>query len=117
MFPLTQTNLVLIKLHVYKLLILQKLKVERNSYFLEMSKWTFALFSEDSVQTSHTLTSAQKNISESIDVGAFSPPEFHTSCILESSPTKIRIWTVGGHYQENPIFNTKSNMVVTKYFK
>ena len=78
-----------------------------------MAHWKFALFSEDTVQTSSTLSSASKSEKDSMDISCFSPPEFHSSCILENSPTRLRIWTVGGHYAENPIFNCRANKVKT----
>ena len=31
------------------------------------------------------------------------------SCIIEETSTKIRILTYGGHFTENPSFNTRAN--------
>ena len=74
--------------------------------------WKFALFNEDAIHTSNTLSSAVASEDDSVDIGAFSPPEGHASAVLESTSSRLRIWTVGGHFSENPIFNVKANKVI-----
>ena len=66
------------------------------SFLINGDSFNLRMFTEDLSNLSNNIGSSKREEDLSQLVGTLSPPEFHTSCIMRTSDTKLQIFVYGG---------------------